>query len=341
MKWLVTGGSGFIGSNLIVYLLENNTDIEIVNLDALTYAANQDNLSEIEADSRYSFVKGDIADTQLIRDLFAKHQFTGVMHLAAESHVDNSIESPAIFIQTNITGTFNLLEAAKNTWLDQSFNIKPGFESARFLHVSTDEVYGSLGKTGLFTEKTAYAPNSPYSASKASSDFLVRSYHETYGLNTVITNCSNNFGPKQHQEKLIPTVIRHALEQKPIPIYGKGENIRDWLFVEDHCDALKKVFDQGVSGETYNVGANQEKTNIELVQHICDILDRLKPRGQQQSYKDLISFVKDRPGHDLRYAIDASKLRHDLGWLAKHNFEQALEKTVVWYCNQYALSLNT
>lgn len=327
---LVTGGSGFIGSNFIPYFIDTHPDTTVINLDALTYAGNPDNLREVEGNSRYIFVKGDICDRALVDSLFEKYRFSGVVHFAAESHVDNSISGPEAFIRTNIFGTFTLIDVARRHWMTAPFEVKKGSEANRFLHVSTDEVYGSLGDTGLFTESTAYAPNSPYSASKASSDLLVRSYHHTYGLNVVTTNCSNNYGPKQHKEKLIPTIIRKALAGQPIPIYGDGKNVRDWLYVLDHAKGIDLAFTNGRSGETYNIGGRNERTNNQIVDTICGLLDAEKPR-RAGSYKDLITFVKDRAGHDKRYAIDASKIEHELKWRAVENFESGIKLTVRWY----------
>lgn len=332
---LVTGGAGFIGSNFIPYFLENNPDCYIVNLDVLTYAGDLANLKEIENHPNYTFVKGDICDANFLNSLFDKYDFDGVFHFAAESHVDNSISGPKAFIDTNITGSFNLLEVARNKWMKSPFKVKDGYENNRFHHVSTDEVYGTLGKTGLFTETTPYAPNSPYSASKASSDFLVRSYFHTYGLNVVTTNCSNNYGPKQHDEKLIPTIIRKALNDEPIPIYGDGKNIRDWLYVLDHCIGIELAYKKGAAGETYNIGGKNERDNLYIVDKICSILDTRKPREDHSSYKSLISFVTDRPGHDQRYAIDATKIENELGWLAEEDFESGIIKTVDWYLDKY------
>lgn len=322
--WLVTGGAGFIGSHLVDYLLEHYPQTQVVTLDKLTYAGSLDNLSSTLENPNHTFIQGDIADKNLIASLFSEYRFDGVFHLAAESHVDNSISGPEVFIQTNVVGTFNLLEAAK-----QASRTKP----VRFLHVSTDEVYGSLGVDGYFTEQSPYRPNSPYSASKASSDMLVRSYHKTYGLDTVITNCSNNFGPRQHSEKLIPTVIRNALAGNPIPIYGMGTNVRDWLYVSDHCSALDKVFQAGKSGEVYNIGTHNELNNIELVRRLCQVMDELMPT--HKPYEQLIQFVADRPGHDYRYAIDPSKIQN-LGWQPKSTFESHLAKTVSWYLQAQA-----
>lgn len=326
---LVTGGAGFIGSNFIPHYVEANPDTSIVNIDALTYAGTENNLTEVRGNPRYSFVKGDICDRGLLESLFQKHKFVGVVHFAAESHVDNSIAGPEVFIRTNIQGTFVLLDVARRHWLSG------GAEKGRFLHVSTDEVYGSLGNDGLFTEKTPYAPNSPYSASKASSDFLVRSYHHTYGLDAVTTNCSNNYGPKQHKEKLIPTVIRNAMAGKPIPVYGDGKNVRDWLYVLDHVRGIELAFKEGASGETYNIGGRNERTNNQIVQTICSQLDAKAPRKDGKSYASLITYVKDRPGHDQRYAIDASKIESKLKWKAVENFESGISKTVDWYLANY------
>jgi dTDP-glucose 4,6-dehydratase len=332
---LITGGYGFIGSNFITYFLEKYPEYNIVNIDKMTYAADKLNLSkEDSADQRYTFIEGDICDSQLVKKLFQEHKFQGVIHFAAESHVDNSINSPGQFITTNINGTFELINTAYQTWHDGPFQLKDQFINARFLHISTDEVYGSLGETGLFTEETPYAPNSPYSASKASSDFIVRSYFHTYGLNCVTTNCSNNYGPKQHDEKLIPTIIRNALQNKNIPIYGSGLNIRDWLYVADHCKGIDLAFHQGKNGETYNIGGNNEKTNLDVCNHICDILDELTPK-ESGKYKSLISYVNDRPGHDFRYAIDANKITNELKWVPDENFKTGMLKTVQWYIKKY------
>ena len=331
---LVTGGAGFIGSNFIEHLL-NDEAVVVYNLDKLTYAGNLENLKTVENHERYHFIQGDICDRGLIESLFAKHQITDVIHFAAESHVDNSIKNPGAFIETNIVGSFNLLDVAYKTWMDAPNKVKSGFENSRFLHVSTDEVYGTLGKEGLFSEKTPYAPNSPYSASKASSDFIVRSYFHTYGMNVVTTNCSNNYGPNQHDEKLIPTIIRKCLSGENIPIYGDGLNIRDWLYVLDHCKGIEIAFNTGVSGETYNIGGRNERTNMYIVDTICSILDEKSPRKNGTSYKNLKSFVEDRAGHDFRYAIDASKIEEELGWEADENFETGILKTITWYINKY------
>jgi dTDP-glucose 4,6-dehydratase len=330
---LITGGAGFIGANFIPYFLEKNKEYQVVNLDLLTYAGDISNLSEIENNTRYTFVEGDICDRNLVEELFKQYRFKGVIHFAAESHVDNSIKNPDAFVKTNVFGTFNLLDIAKNYWMESPNNYKKGFEKARFHHISTDEVYGTLGETGLFTEQTSYAPNSPYSASKASSDFMVRSYFHTYGMNVVTTNCSNNYGPKQHDEKLIPTIIRKAISGEKIPIYGDGKNIRDWLYVLDHCKGIEMVFKKGQTGETYNIGGKNERNNLYIADLICGILDTIIPK--QKSYKEQISFVKDRPGHDFRYAIDASKIENELGWKAGENFETGIQKTIEWYLKKY------
>ncbi|MBY0518499.1 MAG: dTDP-glucose 4,6-dehydratase [Bacteriovoracaceae bacterium] len=330
---LITGGAGFIGSNFIPYYLESNPHVKLINLDLMTYAGDLTNLKEVESHPRYQFIKGDICDRPLVESIFSKNNIQGVIHFAAESHVDNSITGPGEFIRTNVTGTFTLLDVARMTWMEKPFTVKAGYTHARFHHISTDEVYGSLGATGLFTEETPYAPNSPYSASKASSDMIVRSYFHTYGMNVVTTNCSNNYGPKQHNEKLIPTIIRKALSGQPIPVYGDGKNVRDWLYVLDHCTGIAKVFKEGKSGETYNIGGKNERENIFIVKHICGILDRLKPL-KSGSYTQFITFVADRPGHDKRYAIDASKIEKELGWLADENFETGIQKTVEWYLSK-------
>ena len=330
---LITGGAGFIGSNFIVFFLEKYNNIKVVNVDKLTYAGELSNLTELEDNANYTFIKGDICDTELIGALFETYNFSDVIHFAAESHVDNSIKHPDAFINTNVYGTFTLLNIAKNHWMDAPFAVKEGCENNRFHHISTDEVYGTLGDTGLFTEETPYAPNSPYSASKASSDFIVRSYFHTYGMNVVTTNCSNNYGPKQHDEKLIPTIIRKALNNEPIPIYGDGKNIRDWLYVEDHCKGIDLAFQNGKAGETYNIGGNNERDNLYIAQKICDILNDLVPKDS--SYFEQITFVNDRPGHDFRYAIDASKIENELDWKADENFETGIIKTIEWYLRKY------
>lgn len=331
---LITGGAGFIGSNFVPYFIEKYEQYNLVVLDNLTYAGNLDNLEEVLNHARFTFIKGDICDKVGIDNLFKKYQFQGVIHFAAESHVDNSISGPEAFIQTNVIGTFNLIEAARKLWMKAPNEVNLEFEAARFHHISTDEVYGSLGETGYFTEETPYAPNSPYSASKASSDMLVRSYFHTYGLNVVTTNCSNNYGPKQHEEKLIPTIIRKALAEESIPIYGDGKNIRDWLYVLDHCEAIDVVFHKGKSGETYNVGGNNEKTNLEIVYEICAALDKLKPRKKDSKYQELIVFVKDRPGHDKRYAINSDKMFNEFGFKIENLFGQMILKTINFYLSK-------
>jgi dTDP-glucose 4,6-dehydratase len=327
MNFLVTGGAGFIGSAVIRFLIDE-TDHQVLNLDKLTYAGNLESLATVSSNPRYQFVQGDVCDRTLVSKLFADFKPDVVMHLAAESHVDRSIDGPAEFIQTNIVGTSVMLECAREYWKGL-----PVGNAFRFHHISTDEVYGSLDDTGLFTEETAYDPSSPYSASKASSDHLVRSWHRTYGLPVLITNCSNNYGPYQFPEKLIPLMILNALEGKALPVYGNGQQIRDWLHVEDHARALYKVVTEGQIGETYNIGGHNEKTNLEVVHTLCDLLDEARPNRPNSiaSYKDLITFVADRPGHDQRYAIDASKIQRDLGWVPAETFETGLRKTVEWY----------
>lgn len=327
MKILVTGGAGFIGSNFVRIALKN-TDAQIINLDKLTYAGNLDSLRDVENDPRYTFIHGDICDSSLVEKVFTEYQPNGIIHFAAESHVDRSIDGPAPFINTNINGTFVLLEAARKYWSLLGEEAKDQF---RFIHISTDEVYGSLGETGYFTEETPYAPNSPYSASKASSDHLVRAYYHTYGMPTIMTNCSNNYGPYHFPEKLIPLMILNALEGKGLPVYGTGQNVRDWLYVEDHCRAILAVLEQGVPGEKYNIGGHNEKTNMSIVHTLCDILDDKRPRIDGKSYREQITFVKDRPGHDLRYAIDASKIQRELGWVPVETFESGILKTIDWY----------
>lgn len=332
MKILVTGGAGFIGSAVVRHII-NSTNDSVINLDKLTYAGNLESLVSVEKDPRYQFIQADICDRAALDKIFNEHQPDAVMHLAAESHVDRSIDGPSDFIQTNIVGTYTLLEASRHYWMSLNLEKKQAF---RFHHISTDEVYGDLeGPEDLFTETTPYAPSSPYSASKASSDHLVRAWKRTYGLPTIITNCSNNYGPYHFPEKLIPLVILNALEGKPLPIYGKGNQIRDWLYVEDHARALYKVVSEGQVGETYNIGGHNEKQNIEVVNTICDLLDELKPAKDNglniASYKELITFVQDRPGHDIRYAIDASKIARELGWTPQETFESGIRNTVNWY----------
>lgn len=320
---LITGGAGFIGSHVVRLFVNKYPEYRIINLDKLTYAGNLENLEDISDKPNYVFEKGDITDDSFISEMFEKYKISGLIHLAAESHVDRSISDPGAFINTNILGTVNLLNAARNHW-------KEDFENKRFYHISTDEVYGSLGDEGLFTETTAYDPRSPYSASKASSDHLVRAYMHTYKLPVILTNCSNNYGPNQFPEKLIPLAFNNIKNNKPIPIYGKGENVRDWLYVEDHADAIDLVYHKGRTGETYNIGGNNEWQNIDLIYKLCEIADNKFGREKGESAK-LITFVKDRAGHDLRYAIDSSKIEKELGWKPSVSFEEGLEKTVDWY----------
>jgi len=333
---LVTGCAGFIGSNFVPYFLDKYPDVRLINLDLLTYAGDMANLSDAPQSDRHIFVQGDICDRPLIESLFTQYDIRGVIHFAAESHVDNSIKNPGVFVQTNVNGSFILIDVAYKTWMEKPFIYKAGYEECRFHHISTDEVYGTLGETGLFTEETSYAPNSPYSASKAGSDMIVRSYHHTYGMNTVITNCSNNYGPKQHNEKLIPTVIRKALAGENIPVYGDGKNIRDWLYVLDHCKGIDLVYHNGRSGEVYNIGGRNERNNNQIVERICTLLDEIAPRNDTKSYKDLITYVEDRAGHDRRYAIDATKLETELGWKAQETFDTGIVKTIEWYLKKYS-----
>jgi dTDP-glucose 4,6-dehydratase len=330
--FMVTGGAGFIGSNLVHHILETRRDARVVIYDALTYAGNLDNLTAALADERCAFVEGDICDASLVERTMAEHRPTVVYNLAAESHVDRSIDGPAKFVRTNVVGTLEMLEAARalHGRLDQ--DEKRGF---RFVHVSTDEVYGSLGDEGSFSETTPYAPNSPYAASKAGADHLTRAYHHTYGLPTITTNCSNNYGPYQFPEKLIPLCLLNALEGKPLPVYGDGRNIRDWLYVRDHCEALLIAAERGTLGETYNIGSSTERTTLQMVHAICDGLDSLRPRASG-SYRELISFVRDRPGHDRRYAIDASKITRELGWGPQTGFDQGMRATIAWYLENQA-----
>ena len=333
---LVTGCAGFIGSNFVPYFLEKYPEYQLINLDLLTYAGNLENLKEVENHPRYKFIKGDICNRELVEFIFNEYDIQGVIHFAAESHVDNSIKNPGVFIETNVNGTFTLIDVAYKYWMDKPFHYKEEYQNSRFHHISTDEVYGTLSddSNDLFTEETPYAPNSPYSASKASSDMIVRSYQETYGLNTVITNCSNNYGPKQHDEKLIPTIIRKALAGESIPIYGDGKNIRDWLYVLDHCKGIDLVYHTGKEGNVYNIGGRNERANLQIVDRICSLLDKKVPA--ERSYKELITFVEDRAGHDRRYAIDATKIENELGWEADENFESGILKTIEWYLMKYA-----
>lgn len=331
-KILVTGGAGFIGANFVLDWVKGELGA-VVNLDKLTYAGNPQNLADLQGNRQHVFVQGDIGERALVSQLLAKHQPRAVINFAAESHVDRSIHGPEDFIQTNVVGTFHLLEEVRGYWNALPTEHKHAF---RFLHVSTDEVYGSLGANDpAFTETTPYAPNSPYSASKAASDHLVRAYHHTYGLPVLTTNCSNNYGPYQFPEKLIPLIIRNALAGKPLPIYGDGSNVRDWLFVGDHCSAIRKVLASGRVGETYNIGGNNEMTNLQVVHILCDILDRVKPKVSG-SYRDQITFVQDRPGHDRRYAINAGKVSHELDWQPAETFESGIAKTVRWYLENQA-----
>jgi len=331
MRIIVTGGSGFIGSNLILYLHEKYPNLQIMNLDKLTYASDPKYLIDLKGSSRYYFKKLDLVNRDAVQDAVQTFKPDGVIHLAAESHVDNSIKGPEPFVQSNVVGTFNILDECRRFWSET----KGGLAKYRFHHVSTDEVYGSLGAEGFFNEETPYAPNSPYSATKAASDMLVRAYFHTYGMNVVTTNCSNNYGRFQHDEKLIPTVIRNAFNQKPIPVYGTGENVRDWLHVSDHCSAIDLVFHTGEAGETYNVGGHNEWKNIDLVKAICRIMNDVVGDGPDGDYSKLISFVTDRPGHDKRYAIDPTKIESNLGWKHVGSFDEHLQETILWYVEKY------
>jgi dTDP-glucose 4,6-dehydratase len=328
--FLITGGAGFIGSCLVRQVLAEQPTTRVINLDKLTYAGNLASLEDVLHHPRHTFVRGDVTDARLVSELLESCGPTAIMHLAAESHVDRSIDGPGAFVHTNVIGTYTMLEAARKYWHQLPPDASQRF---RFLHVSTDEVYGELGPTGRFTETTPYAPRSPYSASKASADHLVRSYHETYGLPTIITNCSNNFGPRQFPEKLIPLMILNVMEGKPLPVYGDGLQVRDWLYVEDHCRALRTVLERAAPGETYNIGANCERTNIKIVQSICDFVDEMRPHDSLRSSRELIEHVADRPGHDRRYAIDASKICREIGWRPRHDFDSAMRRTVEWYLN--------
>ena len=329
--WLVTGGAGFIGGNFVLDAVASG--VRIINLDALTYAGNLDTLAALTGNPAHVFVKGDIGDRDLLPRLFAEYRPDAVINFAAESHVDRSIDGPAAFVQTNVVGTLGLLECARDYWKNLEGSSRDGF---RFLHVSTDEVYGSLGDTGKFTETTPYAPNSPYSASKAASDHLVRAFHHTYGLPVLTTNCSNNYGPYQFPEKLIPLIIAKALAGESLPVYGDGRNVRDWLYVGDHCSAIRAVLERGRVGEVYNVGGDAERENIVVVKTICALLDQRRPLADGRARESLITYVKDRPGHDRRYAIDASKLQGELGWMPSMTFEQGIARTVDWYLDQQA-----
>ena len=344
---LVTGCAGFIGSNFVPYFLEKYEEYTLINLDLLTYAGDLENLKECENHPRYKFIQGDICNRELVEFIFREYDIRGVIHFAAESHVDNSIKNPGVFIETNVNGTYTLVDVAKKYWMEKPFTYKEDYLNCRFHHISTDEVYGTLSDNpeDLFKETTPYAPNSPYSASKASSDMIIRSYVETFGMNCVITNCSNNYGPKQHDEKLIPTIIRNALNGSPIPIYGDGKNIRDWLYVLDHCKGIDLVYHNGKKGETYNIGGRNERTNLQIVNRICEVLEEKHPirdnfplhslENIPTSYKEFITFVEDRAGHDRRYAIDASKLENELGWIADENFDTGIVKTIEWYLSKY------
>lgn len=334
---LVTGGAGFIGSNFVTYMVNTYPDYNIINLDKLTYAGSLDNLIEIENKKNYTFLKGDISDAEFINSVFESYPITDVIHLAAESHVDRSIKDGTTFVETNVLGTFNLLQAAKKSWKQDS-----NLEDHRFHHISTDEIYGSLESDGMFSEETPYDPRNPYSATKASSNMLVKSFGYTYDMDIVISSCSNNYGPKQHKEKLIPTIIHNALTEQPIPIYGDGQNIRDWIYVEDHCSALDTIFHNGESMNTYNVGGRTEKTNIEIVNSICDLLDDLHPISSKviKSYRELITFTEDRLGHDRRYAVDDSKIRETLNWTQMTRFETGLKNTIEWYVNKWKTPSN-
>ena len=330
-KILITGGAGFIGGNYILKQLQGTNNI-IINFDNLTYAGDLTKFKKYQENINYKFVKGDICDTKIIKETLSKYRPDAIIHFAAESHVDRSIEGPSLFIQTNIVGTSIILEESTKYYNKLNKNKRKNF---RFLHVSTDEVFGELGKTGKFTEKTSYNPSSPYSASKASSDHIVRAWNRTFGLPILITNCSNNYGPYQFPEKLIPLIIINAVSNKKLPIYGKGDNIRDWLYVEDHCDAIYEVLVKGKIGETYNIGGNCEKTNYEVVETICNILDEIRPKEDGKSYKNQITFVKDRPGHDFRYAMDIAKIKQELHWKPEESFESGIRKTIEWYLSNH------
>jgi len=335
---LITGGAGFIGSNFVPYFCRKYPHCQIVNLDLLTYAGSAENLRECEALPNYTFVQGDICNQSLLERLFAECDIRGVIHFAAESHVDNSIANPLVFVKTNVEGTLSLLHAACRHWTQAPHVPRKGYEFCRFHYVSTDEVYGSLGNNGYFTEETPYAPSSPYSASKAGADFLVRAFCRTFGMNITISNCSNNYGPKQHAEKLIPHMIEKALAEESLPVYGSGANVRDWLYVLDHCKAVDLIFHRGRSGHIYNIGGHNERSNIQIVHTLCGLLDERRPRKNGKKYAELITFVPDRPGHDMRYAIDASKITSELGWHAEESFETGIMKTLDWYLEQKPLT---
>ena len=330
---LLTGTAGFIGSNFTPYFLEKYPEYNLINLDALTYAGDLENLKECENHPRYKFIKGNICNRSLIEFIFEEYDIKGVIHFAAESHVNNSVINPQLFIETNVNGTFTLIDVARNYWMNKPFEYKENYKECRFHHVSTDEVFGTLGDVGFFTEETPYSPSSPYSASKASSDMIVRSYQKTYGLNTVITNCSNNYGEKQHNEKFIPTIINKALNNLPIPIHGDGKNIRDWLYVLDHCKAIDLVYHKGKEDNSYNIGGGNEKTNLEVANIVCNTLDKKIPK--KTSYKDLIVFVEDRVINDKRYALDSTKIISNLCWKANDDFNSGIIKTVEWYLKRY------
>ena len=334
---LVTGGLGFIGSHFVDHLLETEKDRLIVNIDKMTYAAcPEEDIKHFSDHPNYRFVHGDICDLEVLQKIFQDYDIHDVIHLAAESHVDNSISDPGVFIHTNIVGSYNLLNLARNQWMDSPFQVKEAYKNSRFLHVSTDEVFGSLGDQGAFTEDSPYAPNSPYSASKASSDLIARSYFKTYGMNIVISNCTNNYGPRQHNEKLIPVVIRKALSKEPIPIYGDGKNVRDWIFVKDHCQGIHQAFKSGKAGESYLLGTENEISNIKLCRMICSQLDELSPRDDGKAYSEQITFVKDRPGHDWRYAIDPKKSREEIEFSPDTSFENGLRATIAFYLDKYS-----
>lgn len=332
---LVTGGAGFIGSNFVPYFIKKYPGYDIVNLDKMTYAANLSNLRECDRANNYDFVQGDICNMELLEDIFRHYGITDVIHFAAESHVDKSIEDPLLFVKTNVNGTMALLDVARNAWQSGPHKYKPEFANSRFHHVSTDEVYGALGNTGLFQETTPYSPRSPYSASKASSDHFVRAAHETYGMNVTVSNCSNNYGPKQHIEKFIPKTITNCIKWEPIPVYGRGENVRDWLYVDDHCRAIDLIFHHGQTADTYLIGGKNERRNIDIVNQICAIMDQRLPRKDGRKYSELITFVTDRAGHDLRYGIDPKKITEELKWQPRENFDSGIVKTIDWYIKEY------